>query len=199
MEQMDRKSSVEIWKPIVGYDGYEISNLGRVKSVKFGKEKIMKNDKNEDGYLRVNLCKEGNHKHFKVHRLVAQAFIPNPNNFPIINHKNEIKTDNRVENLEWCTYSYNNTYNDRAKKSGKKSGKTLTRPILQFTKDGEFVRRWDSAIQVESELGIKYSGITKCCEGRYKTSGGYVWGYEKDYERIPFKVFELELYRKKIA
>ena len=102
----------EIWKPIKGYEGlYEISNLGRVKSLNYkgtGKEKILKNTENSKGYLMVCLTKNGKQKLFKIHRLVAEAFIPNPENKPCIDHINTIKNDNRVENLRWVTNEENN-------------------------------------------------------------------------------------------
>lgn len=143
-------------------------------------------------------CKKGKVKRFRVHRLVAQAFIPNLNNLPIINHKNQIVNDNRVENLEWCTVEYNNNYADRNKKVaiasrnkmsgryGKKSNKSL--PVLQYTKDGELVKKWDCITDVERELGIKHQDISKCCKGKQKSAGNYVWKYA-----IKFKVFDLAI------
>ena len=115
----------EIWKDIKGYEGlYQVSNLGRVKSLshivqrKFSsysvKEKILKPAKDKQGYHYLVLCVNCKTKTFQVHRLVAQAFIENPNSLPCINHKDENPSNNRVDNLEWCTYSYNNTYNDLA-------------------------------------------------------------------------------------
>lgn len=115
----------EIWKDIEEYKGrYQVSNLGRVRSLDrisvqhkhFGdvfrpiKGKIMSNTIGKRGYAYVHLCNENNARNNSIHRLVAQAFIPNPNNLPCINHKDENKTNNNVENLEWCTYSYNNSY-----------------------------------------------------------------------------------------
>ena len=101
----------EQWRPIEGYEGlYEVSNLGRVKSLKCGRERILKPQMKKKGYLQVGLRKEGKYKMFKVHRLVAQAFIPNPEGLPQINHKDENPSNNRVENLEWCDSKYNNNY-----------------------------------------------------------------------------------------
>ena len=104
----------ERWKPIFGYDGmYEVSSLGRVRSLKFGKVRVLRPGKHRQGYLQVDLCKDGKVNRFLVHRLVAQAFIPNDNILNTeINHRNEDKEDNKVSNLEYCDRRYNNTYND---------------------------------------------------------------------------------------
>lgn len=190
---------MEEWKDIEGYEGlYQVSNMGRVKSLKFGKEKLLNGCKDKDGYFQIKLSKEGKVKMYKVHRLVAQAFLDNQNNLSEINHKDEDKTNNCVDNLEWCDRNYNNNYGSHNERVSKalKNRKGLSKPILQFTKDGEFIRRWDGATQVERELGIKHSNICYCLKGKQKTSGGYVWGYEKDYKKIPFKVFDLEIYKK---
>ena len=115
----------EIWRPIVGYEGlYEVSNTGRVRSLdryvkcdyekyRLHKGKVLSPGKDKDGYLSVVLSCNGKHKKIAVHRLVAQAFIPNPDDLPIINHKDEDKTNNRVDNLEWCTVKYNMNYGTR--------------------------------------------------------------------------------------
>lgn len=106
----------EIWKDIKGYEGkYQVSNLGRIKVLNYkrsGQEHIMAT-KNNKGYCEIRLAKDGKRKDFIVHRLVAQAFIPNPNNLPQVNHIDENKTNNCVNNLEWCTQAYNNSYGTR--------------------------------------------------------------------------------------
>ena len=107
---------IEIWKDLPGYEGlYKISNLGRVYSVYKKSYKETYYDKN--GYVMIGLCKEGKHKNLRLHRLVAEAFIPNANNLPCINHKDEDKTNNRASNLEWCTPAYNNTYGSRIERA----------------------------------------------------------------------------------
>lgn len=192
---------MEIWKDIEGYEGlYQISSEGRVKSLGNGKsnnskERILKSRKDKDGYLLVNLYKEGKMRSYLVHRLVAQAFLENPNNLPQVNHRNEYKTDNRVENIEYCDCSYNINFGTR----NERVVKAESIPILQFSKTGEFIRKWESGTQIEKELGFYNSNICMCCKGKIKTAYRYVWGYEKDYEKINFKVFDLEIYRKKVA
>ena len=184
---------MEIWKDIKDYEGlYQVSNLGRVKSLKYGKEKILKSCKLNNGYLIVNLHKEGKQKHYYIHRLVATAFIPNPDNLSQVNHINEDKTDNRVENLEWCDNKYNINYGTR----NERIGKTNSIPILQFDLDGEFVKKWDSIMQVERELGFDNSGICMCCKGKRKSAYGYKWRYH--YKSIWLKN-HIPLKDKKVA
>lgn len=113
------KTQTEEWRPIKGYENYMVSSKGKVKSLNYnktGKEKILKPANDGHGYLFVQLCKNGKVKKMKVHRLVANAFIPNPNNYPIINHRDETRCNNCVENLEWCTVAYNNSYGTRTEK-----------------------------------------------------------------------------------
>lgn len=198
---MQKWHNMEEWKDIEGYEGlYQVSNLGRVKSLGNGssnnsKERILKSYKNNNGYLRVFLCKEQIRKIYLVHRLVASAFIPNTDNLPQVNHIDEDKTNNRVDNLEWCDIKYNSNYGSR----NIKVSKANSIPILQFSKTGEFIKKWESATQVERELGFNNGNIISCCKEKLKLAYGYKWGYEKDYERIPFNVFNLTIYRKKAA
>ena len=170
----------EIWCPIKGYEGqYEVSDKGRVRSLKFGKERILKPVSDKDGYLQVGLWKNGENKMCKVHRLVAQAFIPNPQNLPEVNHKDEDKTNNFVHNLEWCDRKYNNNYGTHIQRMAEKmtNGK-LSKPVLQYTKSGEFVREWKSARDVQRNLGYFHSYISSCCTGRYKSAYNFIWKFK---------------------
>lgn len=170
----------EIWKNIVGYEGlYEVSTSGRVRSLKFGKTKVLKPAKEGNGYLIVSLCKDGEKKMFSVHRLVAKAFIPNPMHKPHVNHRNEVKTDNRVENLEWMTHKENQNYGTRNERSARAriNNPKISKPVLQLAKDGKIVAEYPSTHEAERQTGIDSRHISKCCKGEYKTSGGYVWKY----------------------
>lgn len=152
---------IEVWKDVVGYEGlYQVSSFGRVKRLKNGKERILKPILHCSGYLYVNLFKNKIHEGFRVHRLVAMTFIPNLNDLPQVNHKDENKMNNHAENLEWCDAKYNTNFGTRTKKAAEKltNGK-LSRKINQYTLDGEFVQTWPSMRQVERELGISQSNV----------------------------------------
>lgn len=179
----------EIWKDIAGYEGkYQVSNLGRVKSLhynKTNKERLLTLG-DFRGYLHVGLSKYSHKKRFYVHRLVANAFIENPYNFPQVNHKDENKHNNCVENLEWCSVEYNNRYGTKIER-GLKTSKNLNRinapkPILQFTTDGIFVKEYRSAVEAYNQTNIKRSQIVYCCKNRksYETAGGYIWKYKNN-------------------
>ena len=123
----------ENWRDVVGYKGlYKVSNLGNVKNCLSGR--ILKSSNDNDGYKQIQLCKNGVRKTYKIHRIVAQAFIENPQNLPCINHKDEDKTNNRVENLEWCTLKYNVLYGTGIERRSK--------PVLQFDKNGIFINEY---------------------------------------------------------
>lgn len=169
----------EIWKPI-GYEGYEVSNLGRVKSYKYDKinGKIMKPYKNTKGYLQIDLQLDGrkreNRVHLSVHRLVAIAFIPNPDNLPQVNHKDEDKTNNCVDNLEWCTNDYNAHYGTHIERVAEK----IRVPIYSVDKQGNIehfpgVREADRIVSGK-EYGIS-APISMCLNGKRKTAYGRQW------------------------
>ena len=167
----------EEWKPVRNYEGlYEVSNMGRVKSLNYnktGKERILKGVDSGIGYLKVVLCKDGKVKQCLVHRLVAQAFLENPQNLPMINHKDEVKSNNCVQNLEWCSASYNNSYNDKSKKAGKK----LSKPVFSIDKEYGLIMWWQSASEAERCTGIKHGDIIRCCQGKRKSAGNHIWFY----------------------
>lgn len=159
---------IEVYKTIEEYPNYQISNLGNVKNKH---NRILKDRIDKYGYKVIGLSKEGKQKNLFIHRLVATAFIPNPNNLPQVNHIDENKLNNRVENLEWCSIAYNINYGTRTKKQIKSN----SIPILQYTLEGEFVRKWDSATEIKNELGFDNSFISKCCRGERKSSYGFIW------------------------
>ena len=175
----------EIWKDIEGYEGYQVSSEGRVRSLdrwvvykngkkRFRKGMILKPFLNNCGYFQVYLGKNGKQKWLKVHRLVAKAFIPNPDNLPEVNHINEFdKTDNKVENLEWCDRSYNVNYGTGVQRRREKQGKK----VYQYTTDNQLVKVWDSLSECVRN-GYYNTCITKCCMGVYKQHKGYKWSYE---------------------
>ena len=179
----------ETWKPVKGYEGlYEVSDLGRVKKSKllclnqyilfWTEEKILKPRKNNRGYLRIALTKNKSHKVYLVHRLVAEAFIPNPNNLPMVNHKDENPLNNISKNLEWCDSKYDNNYGTKKIRASKAmtNGK-LSKPVLQYTLDGKLVKEWVS-IKEASRDGFDDSSITLCCKGKYKQHKGYIWKHK---------------------
>ena len=158
-------------KNVVGYEGiYGITSCGKVWS--YRNEKFLTPLVGKDGYLFVHLYKDGKMKNYKIHRLVAEAYIPNSENLPQINHKDENKTNNCLQNLEWCDASYNINYGTR----NKKVSNSLKKPILQYTLDGEFVKEWPSARDVGKEVRVN---IGYCLRGRNKTAYGYKWVYKE--------------------
>lgn len=164
----------EIWRKIEGFD-YEVSNLGRVRSLGidiYHKGKILK-PINKHGYLSVGLCKEGcKPKHFQVHRLVATAFIPNPNNLPFINHKDENPLNNCVDNLEWCTPKYNVNYGHGIEKM--KASKC--KPVVQKFK-GTIIGTFPSILKAAEGTNLNFRNISACLCGRQKTCGGFEWAF----------------------
>lgn len=169
----------EIWADISGYEGkYQVSNLGRVKSLNYShtcKEKILKHKKNRYGYLTVNLCSNGKLKMFSIHRLVAQSFIPNTNNLPEVNHKDENKENNCVENLEWSTRKYNLCYGTRIERISK----ALSIKVGCF-KDKQLIKIYNSIRDTEKD-GFNPSNVCQCCQGkRYKSTGGFQFKYLED-------------------
>lgn len=178
---------MEEWKDVKGFENrYKISNKGNCWSQISGK--MMKPVKDTNGYLFVNLKINGKSKHCSIHRLVAEAFIPNPDNLPEVNHKDENKSNPYVENLEWCDHTYNMMYNERHKKVGKKlhNRKDKSKKVYQYTLDNKLVNIWGSTMEIERELKICHTNVIQCCNGGFnlhekwinkKTTKGYKWSY----------------------
>ena len=184
---------VEVWRDIKGFEGvYQVSNLGRVKSldryvecddsIRHYKGRLMKPNKKKNGYLQVNLRRRETNKKYLVHRLVASAFLPNPDSLKTVNHKDENKENNCVDNLEWCTVEYNNHYGKghRTRCTNARNGaiKNLAKPVLQYSLEGVFVAEYFSAMEAGRVNGIRQSGISGCCNGNQKTAYGYIWKYK---------------------
>ena len=172
---------MEQWKAIAGYEEiYEVSDLGRVRSLKYGKERILKPLKTTRGYLQVCLRKDGHTKRLLVHRLVADAFIPNPNNLDTVNHKDEVKTNNVASNLEWMSQKDNINYGNRNKRiaEARLNHPAFSKKVQMFDKKtGELLSTFPSTCEAERVTGIAYQSISSCCNGKYKSAGGYVWKY----------------------
>ena len=158
----------EIWKSIEGFEGlYEISNIGRVKSIgtyNTCKRGIMNPMIDPDGYPHVRLYNNGTSKDIAIHRLVAIAFIPNPNKYRYVNHKDENTQNNKVSNLEWCTNSYNLIYS-----KGKK--------VAQYTREGEFIKEFNCIADASRECNVPTTNISKCCKGKRYSAGNFIWRY----------------------
>lgn len=186
---------IEIWRDVPGYQGYyQISSLGRVKSLertityeptdfypngrkRVLKEKILTPCRNKKGYVFVQLFKNGHFKSKKVHRLVAESFIPNPNKYPIVNHKDCVRDNNAYTNLEWCDDEYNCNYGNAVEKRISK----IRKPVLQYSLDNVFIKEWDSPTAFVKTLGIKQgngTNILKACQGIYKQAFGYIWKFK---------------------
>ena len=177
-----------MWRDVVEYEGlYKVSNLGRVMSCerhvnvcgggkRLVKSKILKPFSCPGGYLEVNLWKNNKVKTTMIHRIVAKAFISNQNNLPEVNHKDENKKNNCVDNLELCTSKYNANYGSRTQKM---KDKKETKPVFMISKDGEVLKRFNSLGDAARETGVDISAIIRVCKGKQKTSMGYRWAYAK--------------------
>lgn len=161
----------EIWRDIKGYEGlYQVSNLGRIKSLKFKSEKILSPGIISGGYYAINLYKNNIRKQYRIHRLVAEAFIPNPENYPIINHKSEIKTENFVENLEWCSYKYNSNYGTAIKRRAEKKNKKV------YCYNADVYIEFDSCADAGIKVNRSASAIHKAAKKGNKCAG-LNWSY----------------------
>lgn len=191
----------EIWKDVVGYERlYKVSNYGKVKGLdrklkdnRNWKGRLLKQEINH-GYLRVRLCKNNIKVHKRVHILVAEAFIHDKSNFKsmpdedrskinlddlVINHKDENKQNNNVDNLEWCTAKYNSNYGECLLKIAKK----LAKPIAQYDLNNNFIKNYESISDASRKTGYNISFISDCCNGKYKQAYGYIWKFVNIEER----------------
>lgn len=198
----------EIWKDIAGYEGkYQVSNLGRLKRLSFidGSnhhlpERIKKTIISPNGYVRSALLKDGKMRNVLIHRLVAEAFLPNPQNLPCVNHKDEVKTNNFVfvnengtvdydkSNLEWCTWKYNNGYGTKRERlSIAMTNGHTSKAVQQFSKDGVLIREYPSIAEASRQTGFHRVNIELCCNGKQKQSNGYIWKLKNSEKTIaPF-------------
>lgn len=192
---------MEVWKDIKDHEGlYQINNKGEVKALEktiwngqgylYFPEKIRKLNPDKDGYLNITLSNKGKVKTFKIHRLVAEAFIPNPNNLPEVNHKDGDKTNNNVDNLEWCTRKENqkhafrigliNQNGERNHMYGKLGADNPNSiPIYQLNKNtGDIIREYDSLASAGRDLGVNTGKICLVCQGKRNSAYGYKWKYK---------------------
>lgn len=176
----------EVWKDIAGYEGlYQVSNHGRVKSLeRFNvntgsyelRERMLKLSHNKRGYPMVMLINKTNRKGKAVHRLVAEAFIPNPDCLPQVNHKDENKNNNCVDNLEWCDNSYNHNYGTRIERCAAK----LKKKVVQYSIGGVFIAEYEGIRDAAKANNFKScSCISECCNEKRKTAYGYIWKYKE--------------------
>lgn len=167
----------EMWIDIAGYNGlYQVSNFGRVRSIdrsvktlhgtRKASERILKPCVNKKGYLVVTLSKESQVYPARINRLVAEAFIPNPQKHPVVNHKDRNRSNNNADNLEWCTVEYNNRY-------------SCAKAVVQYDVYGKRIAEWDAASDAGKILGINTSNIIQCCRGKRSTAGSFVWKYKE--------------------
>lgn len=180
------------WKDIKGYEGkYIISNYGEIISLPRYKQnnskpqyvepkEIAKYINSKNGYVYVQLWNNSKCKNIRLHKLVAQNFIPNKENKLQINHIDGNKQNNRVDNLEWCTYYYNNSYGTKLERQSKSQINDFkkSKKVNKYDLDGNFIKTWISMKEVERQLGIFSQHIYRCCKGKRKSTGGFIWKYK---------------------
>lgn len=182
----------EIWKAVRGFEGlYEVSNLGRVKRAPYsivGRTKgamrtypryfkggILKGTVCRNGYNRVTLSKDGTNIYKYVHRLVAEAFVPNPHNLPFVNHIDEVRTNNVSTNLEWCTCAYNNVYGDARKRFAEAYSVNHSYAVRALSRTGEVICTFPSVKAAAQTVGVTHSTINRAIAKVRKTAAGFVW------------------------
>ncbi len=177
---------IEIWLPFPEYEGhYEISNMGRVRSLKYNRITLMSPRKGVKGYIYASVTLKNINKKKFVHRAVAIAFIPNPNNHPEVNHLDSNRGNNKVTNLSWCTHQENVRYswdtNGRVGPDKGKFGKDNkdSKKVIQYDLKMNFIREWDSLADIERELKFSKSNVWSCCKGKYDSAYGFIWKYKE--------------------
>ncbi|MDD7754502.1 MAG: NUMOD4 domain-containing protein [Clostridiales bacterium] len=182
MDNQQLSSKTE-WREVKEYSNYEVNQLGEIRHKK--RQKILKPRDNNGGYQYVNFKINGKNTNFAVHRIVANAFIPNPNGYTEVNHKDYNKKNNCVDNLEWVSSSQNKQHSYLKQENKKSRGKAVN----QYTKGGIFLKTFDSVSDAAKELGCCVAAISNCCLGRTKTSQGFRWSFVESsttkYERKP--------------
>lgn len=182
-----------VWKSIKNFEGmYEVSENGDIKSLtrkvassrsssgfRTVRERILKQHIDRYGYACVTLRKEGRDFGRTVHRLVASAFLENPDNLPSINHIDEDKLNNHYSNLEWCTVQHNNNYNDRQLRIGEVQRKKGVNgiPVSQYDLEGNHIQDFVSGKAAASDAEIHKNAVYQCCKGLRESAGGYIWKY----------------------
>lgn len=189
-------TETEIWRTVIYngeiYDNYQVSNLGRMMNLNYrgtGRAELMEPYKKGSKYLQVGLSKNGKTDVIRVHRIVAETFLPNPENKPEVNHKIEGDEGKKINmvffnedglideertTIEWCTHEYNINYGTH----NERSSKTRSKKVLQFTLDGEFIREWSSTSEC-GRNGFAQSSVSACCRGKLKSAYGYIWRYKE--------------------
>lgn len=196
---MDDKVEEEIWKPIAKLDNrYEVSNFGNVRSTwhtiidtlwrqRYRSGKVLTKDlwiRGEYYYVRVHLPQDKVNTRMAIHRLVAETFLPNPDNLPCVNHKDENKLNNRVDNLEWCTWKYNTNYGTGKARwaYAARNQKHRSTPILQFDLEWNLVAEYPSFKEAQRQIGHSYANIWNCCNGISDTAYGFRWAYKNNFK-----------------
>lgn len=194
---MDSKHKIvnlpdEEWRDVVGFEGlYCVSNMGRCASLRSGEMRLINPRKNPAGYMRIAIHVRPMNKQFMVHRLVAETFIPNPNNLPFVNHKDENTSNNSVDNLEWCDRRYNNTYGtalSRAHETRKKNGHART--VYQYDLDGNYIAEYSSAYKAFQETGVNKAVLYGCLVGDKISAGGFF--FVRDKSEIPQRIEKMK-------
>ncbi len=168
-KEEEKISEVETFVKIDGFENYEVSNLGKIRNIKSGR--ILKPHLHHSGYLVHGLCENNKHKKLFLHRIIATAFIDNPDEKPQVNHIDENKLNNDLSNLEWCTERENIVHGTRTKRAAEKHFKK----VIQLDLNDGVLSEFESMVQAERETGVLAGNISNCCNGRSKSAGGYKW------------------------